>query len=148
MPFGRSLFNPLFLLFAFMGTHSKERRPLWAQGFGLGLLRDAATGGLFGAAACSFAAVGWLWGAFGHMVEKEDPFILAVWVGLLSGLQEFCYGFLTVAADPMVGWNRWWWLILPVLMAVNGACAFWLFPLLRRFLRISRERKIHIWVDR
>jgi hypothetical protein len=85
-----------------------------------------------GGFACAFGLIGWTLGMSRHLVEREDPFIQGIWAALLTGFLSLLYGLLVTFADPVVGWNRWWWVATPVVMVVNGCLAAWGFPKLQK----------------
>ena len=130
--------DPLFLLLIFLGLNLSSAKFLWLYGVVLGMLKDVATAGLFGGYTCTFALMGWFLEWSRHLVEREDPLVQGVWVGLLVGLNSLVYGLLITLADPAVGWNRWWWGITPIAMLASGGCAMWSFPRLRQFLKGTR----------
>ena len=124
----------LLLFLIFLGFRLPSDRFLWAVGLGLGFLRDLTTAGLWGGFACTYGLIGFALGSGRHLFEREDPLIQGIWAGILSGVGTLIYGILVSVADPAVGWNRWVWVELPLLMGANGACAIWLFP---KFQKIS-----------
>ncbi len=132
--------DPLLLFLIFLCLKIPSGRFLWVYGLGLGILKDLTTGGLFGLSACTFGFIGWVCGTFRHLVEREDPLLAGIWAGLLSGAARLIFGFLTVLADSQVGWNRWFWAVLPLSMAANGGFAFLLYPYLERLLLFPVRR--------
>jgi len=137
VPAASAILDPLLMLIVFFGLHSSSTRYLWIRTALIGFLKDLSTGGYFGAAACSFALVGWVLGAGHHLVEREDPVIQGVWVGLMVGLNMVFHGLLIMLADSVVGWNRWWITAVPIAMIAHGVGAVWFFPFLRRFLKMQ-----------
>jgi cell shape-determining protein MreD len=134
IPLLRWLLDPLLLLLIFLGLTAASTRFLWAVGIGLGAMRDGVAGGPFGLYLCTFAFLGWIIGGIRHWMELEDPLIQGVWAGLLTGCAHgLAYAWLGLA-DPMIGWNRWGWVVIPLSMVSQGMVAFWGFPHLRRFL--------------
>ncbi len=131
----RLLVSPLLLFLIFIGFRLPSTRFLWAWGAGLGLLQDLATGGSFGAFACTYALVGWGLGGIRHMFEREDPLVQGVWAGILAGAALLLYGLVVAWSDPAIGWHRWIWWMIPLTAISNGVCAVYGFPRLQRFLR-------------
>ncbi len=134
IPFFRWALDPILLLLIFLGFRLASGRFLWLIGLGMGLLRDLATAGLWGGFACAFALIGWILNSGRHLVEREDPLMQGIWAGILAGAGTLIYGIIVACADPFVGWNRWVWAALPVIMGINGACAVWLFPKLQKIV--------------
>ena len=126
--------DPLFLLLIFLGLHRASPRYLWLYGIFLGFLKDLATSGLFSGFTCTFALIGWLLESSRDWVEREDPLVQGIYAAVLTGFHNVVYGLLVILADPIVGWNRWWWGIVPLAMLISGGCALWGFPRLRRAL--------------
>ncbi len=146
IPLAKILVDPLFIFLVFRGLQASSGRFLWVEGVSLGLLKDLATGGLFGGFACSFGFIGWLLGQSQHFVEKEDPLIQAVWAGFLTAFQWVVYAFLVVLSEKTVGWGWGWWFFLPLAAVANCGFAFWVFPPFRRFLKVRDKRRIDLFV--
>ena len=132
IPSLRNLVDFLFLFFIFLGFWLRSNRFLWLWGAGMGAIKDLMTGSLFGGFACSYAFIGWLMGGSRHFIEQEDSLAQAIWTAMLSGLHAFVYGLLIILADPQVGWNRWFWGIVPFQMIISGGCAAFGFPRVKK----------------
>ncbi len=126
--------DPLFLLLVFLGLHHPSGRYLWLYGLFLGFLKDCATSGLFGGFTYTFALAGWFLESSRGLVERDDPLVQGAYAAVLTGLNNLVYGLLVILADPVVGWNHWWWGMTPLAMLISGGCALWCFPRLRRWL--------------
>ncbi len=128
------MLDPLLLVLIFLGVQRNPLRSLWGIGAGLGLFKDLAGGGLFGAWMASFALIAYLLSAGRHLVEWEDRYVQAAGAGLLAGLGWLAYGLVTALVDSEVGWNRWWWVWLPVFMGAQGMLAYAAFPRFKKIL--------------
>lgn len=126
--------DPLLIFLVFLGLKLPSGRFLWGYGALLGFLKDLATGGLFGGFTLTFIGMGWLLGAGRHWVEREDPLLQGIWVGLFTGLGTVLYGLLVNGMEPGIGWNRWGWIHVPLAMVLNGLLATWAFPRLQRIV--------------
>ncbi len=147
LPLLRVVLDPLFLILVFIGLHAPSGRFLWAAGFGLGLAKDLIGGGLFGASACSFALIGWILEVLQNYVEKEDPILQGFWAGALSLIQWFFYGLIVQSTGSYAGWNPRIFFYLPPVVLFSALCAFFGFSPLRRFLKIRRGERIHLYVS-
>lgn len=136
IPLGETLLDPLLLLFVWVAlAAAPSTRFLWVYGGCVGLLKDLATGGLFGSCAIGFALVGVLLGMSRHALERDDPLVQAGVAGVSVGVVGLVVGLLAALGDPAVGWNRWFWIEMPLAMAANGWLAVIGFPRLKRLLQ-------------
>lgn len=131
----RLLFDPLLLFLIFQGSRLPSKRFLWLQGIGSGLLRDFSSGGILGLWACTFAGVGWMMNAVGHLVEWDDPLIVAVLTGGLTLAAGLLYPWMLFVADPTGVGGGFPWLAILATALVHGGIAYGFFEFLRQFVR-------------
>ena len=134
IPLLRFLLDPLFLFFCYWALQRTPARWLWMMGLFLGLLKDASAGTLFGAWACSFALTGWVIAQVRYLVERDDPLIVGIWVGLLSGFVTALHALWVNLSDPALHWtfsSAW---AMGVLAISQGALAVYGFPRVRKVL--------------
>ena len=127
--------DPLFLLLIWLGLELPSVRFLWAYGMALGLLKETVSGEIFGAYFCVYGLMGYVFSRYRYMVEREGLLLQTFWTCLGSGLGSLAFWFFLTLADPAIGWNPWGWVVLPLSVAASGACAYYGFPRLHRFLQ-------------
>lgn len=134
LPSLRLWVDPLLLFLIFQGSRPVSKRFLWLQGIGLGLLKDLASGAIFGIWACTFGLVGWAITAVRNFVEWGDPLIVAVLAGLLTLAAGIVHPLLIFLADP-AGTGGLPWLPMAAAPLVHGMAAYGGFPTLRQFIQ-------------
>lgn len=135
----RWFLDPLLLILFFIGLKAPSVRSLWALGLALGLIRDAASGGLFGTWACVFALTGWILARARRAMEVDDPITVALCVGLGALAAQLLQLALITLADPSAGWGQVPWGFFPLAAVAHGGLAWWAFQRVERLLRPSRS---------
>ena len=145
LPQLRWFLDPLLVTLFFVGLKAPSVRSLWAWGLALGLLRDAASGGLFGTWACIFALTGWILSRARRAMEVDDPITVFLCVGLGTLAAHLLELALIALADPSAGWGQVPWGFFPLVGATHGGLAWWGFPRVERLLRPSRSCGYGSW---